>query len=55
MLATFLGATGDVEYNVMGCSFTRGNVFGLIVYATTGVNDGAVVAAAFEAQLKLLP
>jgi hypothetical protein len=55
MLATFLGSADGAQYNVMGCSFIRGNVFGLIMYATTSTNDGTVVASAFEAQLNRLP
>ena len=55
MLATFLGTSGGVQYNVKGCSFIRGNVFGLIMFATTVTNDGSVVASAFEAQLNRLP
>jgi hypothetical protein len=55
MLATFLATSGGVEYNVMGCSFIRGNVFGLIVFATTVPNDGNVVASAFVSQLNRLP
>jgi hypothetical protein len=55
MLATFLGTAGGIEYNVMGRSFIRGNVFGLILYATTDVNDCSIVASALEAQLNKLP
>ena len=55
MLATFKGSAGGVLYNVMGCSFIRGNVFGLIVFASASVNDGTVVSSAFVGQLNRLP
>ena len=51
----FLATLDGKEYEVAIISFIRGNIFGIVMYAATGSNEGDEVLSAFGGQTAKLP
>ena len=54
-LAVFSGSIQGVSLNVVGASFIKGNIYGIVIYATPGDADGVTLGALAGTQVNKLP
>ena len=50
-VASFAGVLQGYDVNVVGDSFIKGNVFGVVLYATPGDNNGYITGLLAGAQV----
>lgn len=55
VIGTCTGDAGGMTFNIVADTFIRGNVFGIVVYAATGSNDGTILGAMLGGQEAKLP